>query len=237
MSTFPQFPLLPSELRLRIWELTVEPRTVDVSVSSYHYSKPLPVISTPVPAALQACQEARHELQKHYERAFTEIDNPPHVFEPRQYVWVNFDLDIIDIGPGWHFELYAKDAPKIQRLRFETADREDDLFQRSGIRRLRLYTNVREVFVVCKDGLDSWWRALDDYEWPCGVENVWFVDPDDGKMMRGTALDEMCEKDFRRRTIEQGWDPDTGLLLGCIASDEECRKCGDVHGYPIVYLQ
>jgi hypothetical protein len=66
MATFHPFPRLPFELRARIWALTVEPRTVDISVpNNYVFVKTaLPVSSTPVPAPLQACQESRRELDE-----------------------------------------------------------------------------------------------------------------------------------------------------------------------------
>ncbi|KAL0930179.1 uncharacterized protein CTRU02_214999 [Colletotrichum truncatum] len=103
MPTFHPFPRLPSELRNRIWELTVEPRIVEVRVV-YHQPNPANVKGsaelgaqevdwtvkrpppvrhlrspTPVPAQLQTCREAREHLTTHpvakyrYEKSFCEI--------------------------------------------------------------------------------------------------------------------------------------------------------------------
>ncbi|KAJ4359618.1 uncharacterized protein N0V89_000173 [Didymosphaeria variabile] len=214
MDTFHFFPRLPFEIRARIWELTIEPRIVDVSVSQTYLWRgaPLPVTSTPVPAPLQTCQESRRELQRHYERGFTGIDDPPHVLEPQQYVWVNFDMDIIDVGRYSHFDVYEKVASMVQRLRFEAENHYDPVFD-FGMERAKIFSNAKEIYVVCKYGLTPWWGALEDYYWPCGGENVWFIDPNDGTMMRGAELDEMVEKERRKRIIAEGYDPDTGLPI------------------------
>jgi hypothetical protein len=96
MTTFHQSPCLPSELRARIWELTIDPRVVDVSVFDDYLRDegPLPVTSTPVPAPLQTCQESRLELQKSYQRGLFELgdgNEPP-------YVWIDFEVDIMSVG-------------------------------------------------------------------------------------------------------------------------------------------
>ncbi|EAT76760.1 hypothetical protein SNOG_15922 [Parastagonospora nodorum SN15] len=75
MSTFHPFPRLPTELRLQIWEMTVEPRTVEICIRFTDFpSTPLAdgkqkrpprqmstvQSPTPVPGPLQACREARY---------------------------------------------------------------------------------------------------------------------------------------------------------------------------------
>ncbi|KAK3388959.1 hypothetical protein B0T20DRAFT_424907 [Sordaria brevicollis] len=92
-SNFSQFTRLPLSVRLRIWEVTVEPRIVEVRVN---YSKKdaqydmatavflkafpeehkvIPFFSsTPVPAPLQVCREARKHLGTVcYQRAFHDL--------------------------------------------------------------------------------------------------------------------------------------------------------------------
>ena len=88
MTTFHLFPFLPFELRAQIWEMTVEPRTVEVSVVSYTLMDATappdwrgirqrrasrPVSPTPVPATLHVCQEARN--LRLYQQAFSELDD------------------------------------------------------------------------------------------------------------------------------------------------------------------
>ena len=78
MATFHPFPRLPYELRMQIWEMTVEPRVVNVELTR---QKPIRqafylTSSTPVPAVLQSCREARnHGL---YRKAFSEVAVPGH---------------------------------------------------------------------------------------------------------------------------------------------------------------
>lgn len=139
-TSFHLFPHLPWEIRSRIWELTIEPRTVDVRISHSwedisaavkakynHFSLgPLRLrSSTPVPALLQACREARGHLSsvtkgryRFYQKAFS---HPPAVVSASEtarcemtpedrpeelgglqaesrYIWVNFDVDVVDFG-------------------------------------------------------------------------------------------------------------------------------------------
>jgi hypothetical protein len=69
---------------MQIWELTVEPRTIKVHVkspswkiTSENWVKRRPanyLLSTPAPAVLHVCREARnHGL---YQKGFSEIANP-----------------------------------------------------------------------------------------------------------------------------------------------------------------
>ncbi|KAH8161628.1 hypothetical protein CIB48_g6619 [Xylaria polymorpha] len=73
MAAFHPFPRLPAELRAQIWEMTVAPRIVEVRItyrasalspdssSTNTATVPHLVSSTPVPAILQTCQEARNQ--------------------------------------------------------------------------------------------------------------------------------------------------------------------------------
>ncbi|KAK3398756.1 hypothetical protein B0T20DRAFT_498743 [Sordaria brevicollis] len=88
--TFHSFPHLPWELRARIWELTVEPRTVEVNIeyqrsdteitddmrTRFNLAPDTPTwiyvlrlrSSTPVPTPLQTCREARMHLTENVDR-------------------------------------------------------------------------------------------------------------------------------------------------------------------------
>ncbi|CCC11359.1 hypothetical protein SMACR_04062 [Sordaria macrospora] len=122
MATFHPFPRLPTELRLRVWELTVEPRTVNFRIKqsaaddvvnnrfSIHYgsTRILPVhSSTPAPAALHACHEARNHLL-HWKRVYQQVfcvivnQNPARDSTYDEgYIYLHFELDTIDIGTTW----------------------------------------------------------------------------------------------------------------------------------------
>ncbi|PWI67169.1 hypothetical protein PCL_04331 [Purpureocillium lilacinum] len=120
MATFERFPLLPLELRQRVWELTVELRVVEVRFKMDYDDSPdgKPKVlhvtsSTPVPATLHACREARTHGLSMYQRAFTIGAEP-------RYVWVNYEMDTISVGDT---SLSLIDAEKllIRRLRTERA--------------------------------------------------------------------------------------------------------------------
>lgn len=55
---------------------------------------------------------------------------------------------------------------------------------------LRDFVNVREIrHVVCADGLGAWHCASEERYWPCGVENLCFVNPDDSSTVRSIEVD------------------------------------------------
>lgn len=70
---------------MQIWEMTVEPRTINVRVKDHEWritdenldeKRPPPYLasSTPAPAALHVCREAReHGL---YQKGFSEVASP-----------------------------------------------------------------------------------------------------------------------------------------------------------------
>ena len=73
MTAFRPFPHLPYELRMQIWEMTVEPRIVNAELThqtptdrAYYLTS-----STPVPAVLQAYRETRNYGL--YQKAFCEL--------------------------------------------------------------------------------------------------------------------------------------------------------------------
>jgi hypothetical protein len=76
MSTFHPFSRLPYELRVRIWDMTVEPRTIDVEVRRRDHLQNVGKFltsSAEVPAVLQVCRESRNYGL--YQRAFSELAN------------------------------------------------------------------------------------------------------------------------------------------------------------------
>ncbi|TIC91577.1 hypothetical protein CH35J_011000 [Colletotrichum higginsianum] len=134
-ATFHPFSRLPAELRARIWELTVEPRIVEVRANndvegSESVIKWLPRMRylcslTPAPAQLHTCREAREHLTKcpdsvyRFDKAFSELATIPSEGGPLQerYVWFNFDNDMLSVGRTDLHEFQAV-AYQIRRLRF-----------------------------------------------------------------------------------------------------------------------
>ncbi|CAN9343449.1 unnamed protein product [Alternaria alternata] len=221
MATFHLFPRLPAELRLRVWELTVEPRTVKVGFKSRYegelwqttalYSK------TPIPAPLQTCRESRNAGL--YQRCFSELcvlnsnrknaqkkyRRDGYVWEGQySYVWCNLDIDMIYID-GWLFEDFESIAHLIKRLKFWR--NMDEFWRRPagpgpgpGCDALRWFKNVSEIHVVLDESDDfaSWHGTSYEDPWPC--DNVLFIDEKEGEEMR------MMDLEYKYDREAEVWD-------------------------------
>ncbi|KFY62295.1 hypothetical protein V496_04649 [Pseudogymnoascus sp. VKM F-4515 (FW-2607)] len=167
MATFTTFNNLPFEIRARIWELTVEPRTVEVHLLWKDFDPRL-VSTTPMPAPLQACREARNMgLCK---RAFSEIGTAD------RYVWLNLDIDMVSIGTV-PFLVLERVAPMIKRLKFERKNQDEYwwYFESGGIED---FVNAEEIHVIYADGFKKWV----------------FFDLDEGLEMRGREFEEWYQE-------------------------------------------
>ncbi|KAL2138564.1 hypothetical protein VTI28DRAFT_6601 [Corynascus sepedonium] len=208
MTAFHLFPLLPFELRGRIWRLTVEPRIVEVRVVYRPGDRTADgrraigrlVSPTRPPAIVQTCREARNEMGL-YERAMSEVA-AREGDDPAKYVWLNWDADTVSLGDDTGLAALAPVASSVRRLRFER-DNSDETFYHFESCDLRAFSRVRQITVICggEGGIWAWHGALRDHYWPCGPENVYFIDPGAGASrppMTGAELDAMCN-----RTLEE----------------------------------
>lgn len=220
MSTFHPFPRLPLEIRLAIWEMTVEPREVRVRIV-----KPIPedprevtwehprdwiyidssrfeeaiadvptstqagrkarekarkewrpyqpyvhMVSSTVPATLHTCREARnHQL---YQQISLDADERHGIERP--YVWLNMDIDMIDIGTSY-MAYFTPIIPAIKRLKFSRANG-DDWWNEYEQDLLPTFVNVEEIHIVCMDGFENWGDDVYKFSWPCAYENLVFID-------------------------------------------------------------
>ncbi|KAK0737053.1 hypothetical protein B0T21DRAFT_438074, partial [Apiosordaria backusii] len=183
-------PLLPSELRVHIWRLTIQPRTVEINTQ--HPPRTEEVITlktlTPVPPVLQACHESRSELiRSGYTTGYSELtplgqfqgDVPP-PSEQRRYVWINWEIDTLNIGQGGHDQVftlkdYAPIAPLVRKLTF-ARENTDEAYYHFEAHELHVFENTKRIYVVCQDGFGAWYDAAEVRFWPCGVENVVVID-------------------------------------------------------------
>ncbi|GFF32224.1 hypothetical protein IFM58399_03143 [Aspergillus lentulus] len=186
MPAFYLFPHLPFELRARIWELTVEPRTIKLHFKRERISwgKVLyATCSTPVPAVLQVCHEARN--LRLYQQAFSFS-----TVEPR-YVWVNFDIDMISIGNACFDAIEPAEQLLIRRL---TIQRQNTAFFFFESQELETFSNLEEMHIICEDGLVAWRDAWEHISWPCPKTILRFVDEATGQIAVGEDLDRMVAK-------------------------------------------
>ncbi len=231
-ATFHPFLRLPFELRACIWELTAEPRIVEVRVVHHDPSpvkvtdpdawtdawmkKRLPPVRhlrspTPAPAQLQACREAREHLSRHpyngYQKAFSDIMTAPYDgFDPvpeddpqgerDRYVWLKFDVDMVSIGKTELRDFRAV-AHQVRRLRLERSLWTEFFSYTESELLGHLFANLAEIHLICAGGMRSGYKVTDDIYFPCGPENVYFVDPEEmgGKMMSSVHLDAMLNRE------------------------------------------
>ena len=196
---FHKFALLPTELRLQIWDMTVESRNVEIRTVPMPARKkyePLVISSIPVPASLQTCHESRDHLQRRYKQYFADSTTGNHSGIRR--LWLNLDADMVSIDIKTPFEALEPIASSVKRLRFER-DGGDHLGNDWPADSLKMFVNLVEVHVVCVEGLRSWRRPLKRLYWPCGEENVRFIDPDRdgprGKMYSGREMEELLDSE------------------------------------------
>lgn len=163
----------------------MESRTVDVSFlkGAVGFKDVIlhVISSTPLPAILQTCREARN--QGLYQQAFQEGTSP-------RYIWVNFNVDIISIG---HTEFHHLEPERllIRRIKFERENNETFLyFTRLDLER---FNNLKEIQIICEDGLLMWQEAWEMAQWPCPREMVRFIDKETGQEVSGWEIDRMWE--------------------------------------------
>ncbi|ETS73545.1 hypothetical protein PFICI_14491 [Pestalotiopsis fici W106-1] len=212
MSTLHSFSRLPFELRAHIWALTVEPRTVEVRIVYGPGKLQRLVSSTLVPAILQTCHEARSLGL--YKQAFSELtitESSDTMDDISRYVWLNLDIDMISIGTT-SFESFVPVSAFIKRLRFERKNSEEYFYHWES-KELRDWTSTEEIHVVCEDGLGAWHGATEEHSWPCALENLWFFDPYDGRMMRSLDMEEMLDNELRESWAAEGYEYPSGDSL------------------------
>jgi hypothetical protein len=187
------------ELQNQIWRCTAELRTVEVCIERRWPDRHRFLISpTPVPGPLQCCREARNELQGLYQRTFFKVDTQQGI--ERRYVWLNLDIDMVDIGIS-EFCDFESIASTIKRLKYER-ENSDEYFYNTEKRKLVDFTNVEEIHVVCADGFQQWGMALYDNTWPCAHDKLVFFDPDDGQVARGIELERISRQMLKNARLE-----------------------------------
>ncbi|KAK3338437.1 hypothetical protein B0H65DRAFT_561217 [Neurospora tetraspora] len=201
-TTFHLFSFLPWELRARIWELTVEPRTVDVHAKRYLINEgdrqayARLVSTTPVPATLQTCRESRNLGL--YQRALSEVEVVPEGGE-RRYVWLNFDFDIIDYGRDDLYN-YRWAAQPVKRLKYRARG-----FHDCDVHSFNFFENLIEAHIDCFDeeGLEEWYCTFAPFVLSCDRRNIHLIQSENNRTI---TAQELCEEYERQRQLEeQAW--------------------------------
>lgn len=171
---------LPFELRALVWELTAEPRTVDVGLlvkettQIDHEGHDSGVLErnvssfTPIPVIVQVCREARQLVA--YRQLFSELENIRDGGE-RRYVWLNLELDIVDIGEAL-LDDFIPVAASIKRLKFTS-----DLIITEDMMCLGQCINLKELHIVSSGPFPlNFYDFFKRFPLHCGMENILMVD-------------------------------------------------------------
>lgn len=239
--TFHPFPRLPWDVRRMIWEMTIEPRTVSIRLAygpprnsnsaepNYKYYTRV-FSSTPAPAPLQTCAEARHFLSRFYQRISTgdyfpqcsDDELEPH--NNSMYFWLNWDIGMIDIH-DCPFAQFYRIAPMIKRLKFETdfeqfsRDRDEDYWADGDEQKSKtfkqIFPNVEEMHIVCAPGCkmeeweSAWWRYL----YFVRKEKLFIIDAEDpNRIMNFAELEDFCGNNWSCTGGSSTWD-ENGVLI------------------------
>lgn len=201
--TFHPFPRLPTEIRVRIWEMTVEPRTVELHC--IHKNAGPTVLRrfspTPAPATMHACRASRNHLYAMHQQVF--LKDAVHCGVPdgtaQQYVWLDWDIDTVSIGTSL-LACFESVALLIRKLKFER-DNADEWWCRFESQQLRDFKHLEMIHVVCQGGdMEDWHATSEDYPWPCGPENVFIMDQ--SQTMRLTEVEDKYDRQFEKAARE-----------------------------------
>lgn len=186
-TTFHLFLYLPWELRARVWELSAQSRIVQIQTvepQDFYDGDSLRIaqnearwFAVRTPAMLQACREARNLGV--YRRCYAKVGRLPEVVPTasrERYVWLNFDLDIIDLGFGEILSIPEHAARSIKRLLLRFSESLANCLPDES---RRLLENLEEVRIYCPGQHDldymSFCLSIEDYH----------IDPKDVILLNG----------------------------------------------------
>ncbi|OBR04064.1 hypothetical protein CH63R_13191 [Colletotrichum higginsianum IMI 349063] len=156
MLTFHCFPLLPVELRQRIWMLSMEPRQIVYGKEPpSYYQCPWPA-SAPPPPLLHTCDESRAQLKRHYVKAFVTEK------APEKYTWVNFDIDTVYLAQHNLKNLHAE-CPMVRKIILLGIDSEMFFHFYHGLLWGMKHLETVDILHMESPGKvdDEWWTGWD----------------------------------------------------------------------------
>lgn len=188
----------------------VEPRDVEEHDSQDPQSLPdrtreslrrtYAVSRTPVPATLQTCHEARSLGL--YQKCFSEIDDTAEDDE-RRYVWLNFDIDMLDFFDVTSLSKFLPFAEPITRISFKANTFAGTLtpFKGGTISKIfQYFPNLKEAHIRCCGGaysLASWFFATHLTASLRSREDIKLLDMDTGRWYTARELDDIGDRQIR----------------------------------------
>ncbi|KAI8931475.1 hypothetical protein NX059_011143 [Plenodomus lindquistii] len=173
MATFHPFTRLPAELRLMVWELTIEPRQIKIrkvdesapnAPPGSRLSAPRLVCTAPIPAIAQVHRESRYLGL--YRKSLLELGFRDGA-EP-WYIWADLRIDTLnmDVGetPLAMFKPFAASITHFQIVRKVSSGAyywgsrgEDGVWRRSThINELLDFPDLKEIFILNTDDARGW---------------------------------------------------------------------------------
>lgn len=141
-----------------------------------------------------------------------ETNNPDSATTPRRYVWLNFQQDMLSLGPSL-FKHFLPYTSKIRALRFQRAlhsskHGEEPRLNVDNIADLRLisnFTNIEELHIICAYGqdVDDWAGVETELEmkFPIPRWQVLVIAHEDDLVVDAYGID-IYEKDERENTLK-----------------------------------
>ncbi|PMD23247.1 hypothetical protein NA56DRAFT_65113 [Hyaloscypha hepaticicola] len=142
------FRRLPPEVRLMIWNLTTEPRVIELIHIPWNGF----TTKTPPPVALAICQESRNEVIRRYPKCFGTYYNPSNIR-------FNWEIDILYLGPeavenaaaALLDRMHEKDYLSLRNVAFhESAFVSNESWAPMAVRALKMMKNVEREIVVAE---------------------------------------------------------------------------------------
>lgn len=227
MPSFHFFPLLPAELRIKIWHMTVEPREVPVTCwkgNARHkgptldvYLKMIPGVSTNrvlenkpflpqelyaashlKPSLLDVCQESRAVALKWYERIILTEDSNA------SYAWINYDIDLLSFEEEEDYECFIYCGPRVKRVKFP-AQIDDEYWFHTKSNGMGYFTNLQECWIVLVgEGFLDWAELCNYGQLRCKNENVHILDSETGQSMTWPEIRALEDERERKMEEEEG---------------------------------
>jgi hypothetical protein len=159
---FHLFPLLPSELRLKIWTIALcTPRVVTIACRKAPFHPRTPEIprtiewfssNPPVPPLMHACSESRHEALPFY---------TANLFTPSSCIFLSFSFDIVRFPDHVLANVPPAALQHIQELILEVND--CAYFEHFNMEYIQQMTALKNVEIVACKGVPHSWGGEDWY--------------------------------------------------------------------------
>lgn len=142
---------------------------------------------------MHVCRESRHE-NLYDKLSLSELADSA-------YIWVNFDIDLIDIGYQPKFGHFASCASLVRRLMCE--NRRDWMNGWSLFDGLHIFNHLRTFVVVSRDGLVDYVGCYDLEGFSCKREDLYLIDKARQKMVTYPELPHWADDDYQPESLQK----------------------------------